>query len=175
MPASKEVIVIGAGIIGASIAWHLTAAGASVTIVEAGEPGGVATANSFGWINASWGNPEPYFRLRIRSLQEWTRVAAAVPGIPLGWTGGLLWDLPRDQLEAYAAAHASWGYSVRRADRAEAARIEPNLAELPDLALHVAEEGAVEPVMAARALIADAVRRGAKLMTGARVTDLVRE
>ena len=78
MAAAKQIIVVGAGIIGASIAWHLAEAGAAVTIVDAGRPGGVATANSFAWINASWGNPEPYFRLRMRAIAEWTRLKTAV-------------------------------------------------------------------------------------------------
>ena len=175
MPAKKDIIVIGAGIVGASIAWHLTRAGAEVTIVEAAEPGGVATAASFAWINASWGNPEPYFRLRMRSFAEWKRIAADCPGIQLGWTGGLFWDLPREELEAYATEYGRWGYGIRRVDRAEAARIEPNLVAPPDFALHVAEEGAVEPVAAAHALIDDAVRGGARLMPNARVTALVHE
>ncbi|RUW42956.1 FAD-dependent oxidoreductase, partial [Mesorhizobium sp. M8A.F.Ca.ET.021.01.1.1] len=54
MAASKQVIVIGAGIIGASVAWHLTRAGAQVTVIADSAPGGVATPNSFAWINASW-------------------------------------------------------------------------------------------------------------------------
>ena len=173
MPASKDIIVIGAGIIGASIAWHLTKAGARVTIVEAAKPGGVATSASFAWINARWGNPEPYFRLRTRSFAEWKRLAAKCPGIQLGWTGGLFWDLPRDQLEAYATEYAGWGYGIRRVDRAEAARLEPKLVAPPEFALHVAEEGAVEPVAAARAMVADAVRGGARLMSGAHVASLV--
>ena len=45
----------------------------------------------------------------------------------------------------------------------------------PDFALHVAGEGAVEPAPAAQVLVADAVRRGAKLMTGTRVEALVRD
>jgi glycine/D-amino acid oxidase-like deaminating enzyme len=53
LTAQKHVIVAGAGIIGASIAWHLVQASARVTIVDAGEGGGVATKNSFAWINAS--------------------------------------------------------------------------------------------------------------------------
>src|SRR5262245_8605566 len=73
--AEKKIVVVGAGIVGASIAWHLTKAGAPVTIVDAGDAGGVATPGSFAWINASWGNPEPYFRLRIRSMAEWRRLA----------------------------------------------------------------------------------------------------
>jgi glycine/D-amino acid oxidase-like deaminating enzyme len=175
MPVKKEIIVVGAGIIGASIAWHLAKAGASVTIVEAGEAGGVATPASFAWINASWGNPEPYFRLRTRSMAEWKRLAAQAPGIQLGWVGGLAWDLPPDELEAYAAEHGSWGYGIHRVDRAETARIEPSLAEPPQLALHVAEEGAVEPAAAARALAADAVNHGAGFLARTEVAGLLVE
>src|SRR5262249_14843825 len=64
-------------------------------------------------------------------------------------------------------------YGIRRVGRAEAARIEPNLAEAPDFALHIAEEGAVEPAAAALALIADAVRRGAKLVAQTEVVSLL--
>src|SRR4051812_6527752 len=110
MTAQKHLIVVGAGIIGASIAWHLASAGARVTVVDAYDAGGVATENSFAWINASWGNPEEYFRLRIRAMAEWKRLARAVPKIPLVWSGGLLWDLPPAELEACARKYAAWGY-----------------------------------------------------------------
>ncbi|AZO59978.1 MAG: FAD-dependent oxidoreductase [Mesorhizobium sp.] len=166
MSSAKQVIVIGAGIIGASIAWHLAKAGARVTVVSTSGAGGVATPNSFAWINASWGNPETYFRLRIRAMNEWKRLANDLPGLPLAWCGGLCWDLPADKLKAYAAEHASWGYGIERVGREQAARIEPNLTELPDFALHVAEEGVAEPVATATALLADAERRGARLITG---------
>lgn len=173
MTAAKEVIVIGAGIIGASIACHLTRAGARVTVIAGSGAGGVATPNSFAWINASWGNPEVYFRLRNRSMAEWTRLANEVPGIPLHWCGGLCWDLPRAELEAYAAEHSAWGYGIERVDRAGAAGIEPSVVELPAFALYIAEEGVAEPVAATRALLADAERRGARLMTGMTVTAMV--
>jgi glycine/D-amino acid oxidase-like deaminating enzyme len=168
----REVIVIGAGIIGASIAWHLVKAGARVTILDKSQPGGVATPCSFGWINASFGNPEPYYRLRIRAMAEWKRLAAELPGLPISWKGGLCWDQPRAGLEAHAATHSSWGYGVRETNREEAARIEPNLAEPPDFALFVAEEGAAEPEAVARMLIAAAQRRGVRLLAGAEVRAL---
>jgi glycine/D-amino acid oxidase-like deaminating enzyme len=175
MATPQQVLVVGAGIIGASIAWHLTAAGARVTVVDARAAGGVATPNSFAWINASWGNPESYFRLRIRAMAEWRRLAAAVPSIPLAWTGGLCWDLPPAQLESYAREHAGWGYGIRRVGSADAMRLEPNLREPPDFALHVAEEGAVEPRAAAEALLADAERRGARLRLRTPVSALARK
>ena len=114
MAQAPEVVVVGAGIVGASIAWHLTAAGAVVTVIDAAEPGGIATASSFAWINASWGNPEHYFRLRVHSMAGWRRLAEAVPAVPIAWVGGLCWDLPRDQLlDHMRASTAPWGYGVR--------------------------------------------------------------
>jgi glycine/D-amino acid oxidase-like deaminating enzyme len=172
MSAVKQVVVIGAGIIGASIAWHLAKAGARVTVIADSAVGGVATPNSFAWINASWGNPEPYFRLRTRAMAEWTRLANDVPAIPLAWCGGLCWDLPADRLEAYAAEHSAWGYGIERVGREQVARIEPNLTELPDFALHVAGEGVAEPVATAKVLQADAEQGGAKIVSGT-VTALV--
>ncbi|UCI19555.1 FAD-binding oxidoreductase [Mesorhizobium sp. B2-1-8] len=165
MSETKQIIVIGAGIIGASIAWHLTRAGAQVTVISESGIGGVATPNSFAWINASWGNPAPYFRLRSRAMAEWTRLARDLPSLPLAWCGGLCWDLSAAEMETYAAEHSAWRYGIERVDRAGAARIEPNLADLPDVALHVAEEGVAEPVATTKALLADAKRHGARVIS----------
>ncbi len=162
--SQKRVIVIGVGIIGASISWHLAKAGADVTIIDLGAGGGIATPNSWAWINASWGNPEPYFRLRARSMLEWRRVDREVPGLAVDWCGGLLWDLSPDKLEAYAVEHSGWGYGIRRVDRAGALRIEPNLKHPPDFALHVAEEGKVEPVATTLAFLAAAEALGATVL-----------
>lgn len=174
MPSPQKIIVIGAGIIGASIAWHLSRRGASVTVV-AQQIGGVATPNSFAWINASWGNPEFYFRVRHRSMTEWSRLKADLPDIPLSWCGGLSWDLPEPELDAYAAQHHGWGYGIQPVNRATSAMLEPNLANPPDYALHVAEEGAVEPVAAAKLLLEDARRRGAILSSSVEVKGLLRQ
>jgi glycine/D-amino acid oxidase-like deaminating enzyme len=46
-----RVVIVGAGIVGASIAFHLTLRGTQVTVVDAGEPGQGASAVSFAWIN----------------------------------------------------------------------------------------------------------------------------
>ncbi len=164
MTGKPHVIVIGAGIIGASIAWHLTRKGAAVTVVSEAL-GGVATPCSFAWINASWGNPEFYFHFRHRAMAEWKRLAQELPGLPLSWCGGLCWDMPPVDLETYADVHGRWGYGIRRLDRAQCALLEPGLSEYPDFAVHVAEEGAVEPVAAARLLLADAEAHGAKVIT----------
>lgn len=181
MATRKHVVVVGSGIIGASIAFHLTRQGAAVTVVAA-DTGGVATPNSFAWINASWGNPEFYFRFRHRAMAEWKRLATELPGLPLAWCGGISWDLPSDRLEAFAREHGSWGYGIERIATEEIRTREPYLTVLPETALFVAEEGAVEPVAAARMMLADAEANGAKfiaatvnglLRTGERIAGVV--
>lgn len=167
----RDIIVIGGGIIGASIAWHLVKAGAKVRLI-AGKTGGVATPTSFAWINASWGNPEPYFRLRTRSMAEWNRLAEDVPGLQLAWCGGLCWDLPRDELVIYAREHAKWGYDIREVTADEARTIEPSVKDIPDLALHVRQEGVAEPVAATLALIESARLMGLDVLEGVTVTGL---
>lgn len=167
--AKPHILIIGAGIIGASIAWNAARAGARITVIDAGEPGGIATPQSLAWINASRGNAPAYFRLRTRAMEEWRRLERDLPAIRVGWVGGLLWDLPPDRLQAFAAEHASWGYGIRLVDRAEAQRIEPQLAEPPALAVHVAGEGAVEPQVTTLALLTAAADLGATVMTGTQV------
>ncbi len=160
----KRVLVVGAGIIGASVAWHLTGFDCDVTVIDAGDGGGLATRNSFAWINASWGNPEWYFHFRRRSMAGWRNLERSVPGLSVDWCGGLLWDLPQAELAAYAHQHAGWGYGIRTVDRDEALKIEPGLKNPPEVALHVAEEGMLEPVAAANSLLAAAVARGARFI-----------
>lgn len=171
----KRVIVVGSGIIGASLAFHLVKAGAAVTVIDEAEAGGVATRNSWAWINASWGNPEPYFQLRMRSIAEWRRMAAEVPAVGLNWCGGLIWDLPDDELDAYAKQRSEWGHALSRATRAGILKIEPNLTQVPDHAYHVTDEGVVEPVAATLALLAAAQAIGAELLVNTAIKWLVED
>ena len=84
-----EILIIGAGIIGAACAYYLARDGARVTVIDSGGPGGVATRASFAWINASWGNPELYFRLRRRSMAEWGRGCRELPDLQVSWSAAV--------------------------------------------------------------------------------------
>jgi len=166
---SKHVIVVGAGIIGASIAYHLAKGRARVTILDEAEPGGVATRASWAWINASWGNPEFYFRLRRRSMVEWRRLADEIPSLHVNWCGGLCWDITGDARADFLRDHSNWGYSMRLANRADIERMEPNLAAPPLEAIHVDEEGVTEPLEATQAMLVAARTLGAELFAPTRV------
>ncbi len=170
---AKKIIVIGAGIIGASIAYQLANAGADVLVVDSQHAGGgVATPNSWAWINASWGNPEPYAKLRMRSMQQWRGLASVHSDLTVNWCGGLLWDLPQNQLLEIADQQKSWGYDVELIDSAAALKIEPNLRTAPKLALYAAGEGSIEPVAATLGFLSAAQGHGAKILLGAKVSSL---
>ncbi len=171
--SGKHVIIVGAGIIGASFAYYLSAQGARVTLLDAGaQPGGIATPKSWAWINASWGNPEAYFRLRHFSMGLWRELGSRLPALGVNWCGGLLWDLPRPDLEAYVRQQSSWGYGIRLVDGTEAQSTEPGLNAPPEIAAHVAEEGCVEPVTSVEALLAAARDHGATLCPDVFVQEL---
>ena len=173
---AKRVIIVGAGIIGASFAYHLARAGADVTVLDANKHvGGVATPNSWAWINASWGNPEDYFRLRHHSMGLWRQLDKAVPGLTVNWCGGLLWDLDDAALKVYVKQQSEWGYGVRLVDGDEASRLEPGLRDVPRLAAHVAEEGVVEPVHAVEILLQAAQALGADVLQGVRAKRLAED
>ncbi len=172
----KRVIVIGSGIIGASIAWRLTKEGAHVTVLDAQEaPGGIATAGSWAWINASWGNDREYVALRMRAMVGWREYDKEIPGLSVNWCGSLLWDLPEEKLMAYAVEHQSWGYPLRLVKGGEIAKLEPSLRAPPQLAVHAALEGSLEPVHAATQLLAAAHQAGADVVSKARVKFLDEE
>jgi glycine/D-amino acid oxidase-like deaminating enzyme len=172
---AKRVIVIGSGIIGASIAYHLAKRGTEVTVIEAGETGGVATRASWAWINASWGNPEPYFRLRLRSIEHWHKMQSEIPQLAIDWCGGLIWDVPPAELDAYAAERAKWGHPLRKLDRGEILAMEPNLRTVPDYGYFAPGEGMLEPLATARVLLEAAKERGAEVLAETRVKWLAEE
>lgn len=64
-----KIIVIGAGMIGASLTWELTQAGLAVTVMDAGEAGKGTSANSFAWVNSHSKPPAAYHRLNAAGMQ----------------------------------------------------------------------------------------------------------
>ncbi|WP_422000639.1 NAD(P)/FAD-dependent oxidoreductase [Reyranella sp.] len=168
-----KVVVIGAGLVGASIAWHLARAGARVTVVEAGPPGGVASGASWGWINAGRGEDAAYGRLRVEAKREWRRLQRDLPGLPVAWPGSLAWERPPGEFAALAACLAAWSETVQLVAREEIGRRVPALAAPPDVALLVPDDGTVEPDATVLSLLAAAQSLDTQLNVGVAVHALV--
>ena len=153
MAIKPRIIVVGAGILGASIAFHLARQGAKATVVADGASAGQTTPSSFAWINASWGNDPTYFELRMESMRRWRRLDQEVPGLGLTWGGSLTYDMPDEALDRYLEEFFARGYPIRRVSEAEIRALEPRLHKPPGQAVLAEAEGAVEPVVAARELL----------------------
>lgn len=160
-------IVIGGGIIGASIAWHLSHS-SNVTII-AEKLGGVATPNSFAWINAGGPADPTYYDFRNRSMQHWREMTEQIPDLPISWTGALSWSATENETAVSQEGYLKAGTGIVRVDNAEMAALEPELEEtfFPEWqwGLRVQDEGSIEAHIAAEILIAEAQSKGAKVLT----------
>ncbi|MEV6399049.1 FAD-binding oxidoreductase [Streptomyces sp. NPDC051907] len=83
LPRSAEVVIVGGGVVGASIAFHLAEAGVSdVLVLERDEPASGSSGKPIGGIRAQFSDPLN-IRLGQRSLEAW-RAFAARPGADVG-------------------------------------------------------------------------------------------
>ncbi|MDG1864246.1 MAG: FAD-dependent oxidoreductase [Yoonia sp.] len=162
-----KIIVVGAGIVGASCAYHLAQAGAEVTVIEAGSIGGGASAKSFGWINASFAETPAYYALRRAAIDRFAALSATLALPRVRWKGALWWEDEGAAFEDHWAEIQTHGYEATRIDAAGFATLEPHVANPPDLCVLGQVEGAADGAAIAQALLAAS---GAKIILGAEVS-----
>ncbi len=168
-----QVVVVGAGILGASIAYHLTLHGVRVTIVDANQPGEGATRVAFAWLNAYGKTPFSYHDLNRRSIDMWAGFARRL-GIDVTWGGELRWAATADgaaALAAQAEVMRAWGYPTRILEAVEVRQLEPDLQfDGFAAASYTYSDGHVDTAAVVRACLAIARERGAVVRAGSAVT-----
>ena len=114
-PRPLRIVVAGAGIVGASIAYHLARAGAAVTVIDKQAPAAHASRGTFAWINATWAKqPRSHHALNQASVVRWQSLQQQLR-LPVRWGGSLEWY-------AEADASSSWWRRLRSSASGENAR-----------------------------------------------------
>ncbi|MEY9854887.1 glycine/D-amino acid oxidase-like deaminating enzyme [Catenulispora sp. GAS73] len=156
----SDVVVVGAGIVGASVAYHLTRRGVAVTVLEreSASAAGV-TGGSFAWVGDTGGAwPGGARDLRGHVLADHRRLESELPEIAVRWTGSLTWGSDGNPM-IYP------GQIMVGAD--EIALLEPRLLNPPDRAVHIPTDGGVDPAATTAALLRGARAHGAEVVYGA--------
>jgi glycine/D-amino acid oxidase-like deaminating enzyme len=171
--AAYDVVVVGAGIVGAACADEFTRRGMYVAVVDRDMVGGGATAAGMGHI-VTMDDSEAQFALTRYSQQLWQKLRPELP-IDVEYDQcGTIW-VAADEEEMVEVRRKRDYYGQREVpteilNAQTLARLEPNLR--PGLAggLLVMDDAVLYPPCAARFLMERAQKQGAKLHLGRSVT-----
>lgn len=175
MSKSKDVVVVGGGINGVSIAYHLAQNGAKVTLLEkshiAGGPSGLSSAI----VRQHYSNVVTA-RMALESLRVWQNFTEVIGGEPIfTQTGILIGVRPEDVegLKANIALQQSVGINTHYVQAGKLRDLEPHLnAAGLGGAVYEPEAGYCDPVEATMGFAVAAKRHGAQIQTGTRVTGI---
>lgn len=175
MSSSPDVVVVGAGIVGAACAYYLVEEGLRVCLVDSGFAGGGTTAAGMGHI-AVMDETEAQFDLTLYSRQLWADLAEEHGSRWENDSCGTLWVAADEEELAHIPAKAAYyrqkGVQVAEVTAEELSRLEPALR--PGLAggLQIPEDRVIYPPAATRWLVEQAVAAGAELREGCEVKSL---
>ena len=130
-----DVLVVGAGIVGCSVAHALAGKGFAVVLTDAGAVGRGTTSTSFSWVNAtSKVNDDVYFHFNAKSVrlyhdmvEEWGEENTGIHQ-----TGMITWSIDSDtarvkELRQNAELFNRWDYPTVWVDHKELAQLEPKI------------------------------------------------
>ena len=173
-----HVVVVGAGILGASIAYCLSRRNnVNVTVLEKSKPGSGASGHSFAWLNSFGKDPVSYHNLNCRSMDMWHRFANGLEqDIGFHCGGQLRWentDEGAGALRQRVRQLQMRGYACRLISAAEMRQLEPGLFPGAVKAASLSQaDGCVEPPKVVEACLEKARERGGAVQTQAPVTGM---
>ena len=178
MSAKPDIVIVGAGIVGAACAAECARAGLKVLVLERGPIGGGTTAAGMGHIVVMDDSPAQ-FALTSYSRRLWRELAPQLPADVEFDPCGTLWVAADEQEMAEVrrkeAFYRERGVKVEVLSAPALAQAEPNLRRDLVGGLCVVEDAVLYPPCAAGFLLQQARAAGAEVRTGVEVLSLLPE
>ncbi|MGW2546326.1 NAD(P)/FAD-dependent oxidoreductase [Kitasatospora sp. NPDC001574] len=165
-----DVVVVGAGVVGAACAYYAASAGLAVAVVDRGPVAGGTTGAGEGNLLVSDKEPGPELDLALYSTRLWREIAeelgTAVEYEPKGGLVVASTPARQEALRAFAAEQTAVGVTSEEIPGERLQELEPHLA--PGLAggFLYPQDAQVQPALAAAHLLRAARAAGARLYTG---------
>tara|TARA_A100001037_G_C15152861_1_gene640760 strand:+ start:9673 stop:10821 length:1149 start_codon:yes stop_codon:yes gene_type:complete len=147
---NRTVVIIGGGIIGSAIGFHLSLLNNKIIIIDKGPFQESCSAHSFAWINASSKSPIGYHTLCRSSVNKWPSFAKQLgTEIGLNLNGTIKWE---NNAKGAAAARErvetlkSWDYPIEIVDEEFIRTKDPSI-KIKNMTFgqYIPNEGHVEP------------------------------
>lgn len=182
---TRDVIIVGGGVIGCSIAWRLAQAGLKVTVFERGRVGCEASRAAAGMLSPQGESQAagPFFDLCLRSRAMYRSFAEELndaSGIDVEYKDeGTLFVVLEGEDDKEKTRWAAWqfeaGLPLEHASAEDIRRIEPAVTKSAARAIFLPEEHQVENRRLMDALEVAVKRAGVELIEGVQVTALATE
>ena len=189
--AGADVAIVGAGILGASTAYHLARDGVDAIVLERGQPNGEASGNNAGSLHvqllaydfdgrgpAGGGPAAASLPLQRESAAMWPILAEELgQDLEIRITGGLMVaddDAHLAMLREKARLERRYGIEVEVLAARELRDLGPNLSDSLAGAVWCPAEGKINPLAAAPALLAGAAGKGVRLFRETEVRTIER-
>ncbi|MFD7679606.1 NAD(P)/FAD-dependent oxidoreductase [Streptomyces sp. NPDC059759] len=174
-PLTCDVVVVGAGMVGAACALYAARAGLDVAVVDRGPVAGGTTGAGEGNLLVSDKEPGPELDLALLSGRLWADLAEEhAAAVEYEAKGGVVVASTPDglaALEKFATAQRAAGVLAEPVTADRLHDLEPHLAPGLAGAVHYPQDTQVMPALAAARLVRAS---GARLFTGHTVTEVLR-
>lgn len=176
---TAEVIVVGGGVIGTSVAYYTARSGKNVMLLDRGDIAAGTSGACDGFIILQSKNPGPHLELALQSAALYRTLAEELEyDLEYKPCGGMVvaeTEKQAELLRTLIGKQQAAGLAVELLPIREAREREPLLAEDLWGAAYCAEDAQVNPLRVAQGFAQGARRLGAQLRTGVEVTGLLLE
>ncbi|RLB35607.1 MAG: FAD-binding oxidoreductase [Deltaproteobacteria bacterium] len=176
LPHTADTVIIGGGVIGASIAYYLSKKKVRAVLLEQGELVSGTSSACGGLIFLQSKKTGAHLALALESKKRFAGLNEELGAeIEYRNEGGLIIVEKEEELQSidcHIAREKKLGLEVSFLDRQEARELEPCLSENFVAAVHCPLDGQVNPIYLSLAFLEAAKRSGVKVFPLTRVTDI---